>query len=204
MATKPADHTDWIGTLFQTPSAGKKSLGWEAGERPPAEFFNYLFRRQDEWNKYFEEVTDALLSPFDAIIGDTGSDPAATHDTLQEAVDDVALGSNVSVLVRKSETVNTTIGLVKPGWRIQCQPGVVYTKGSALQGINIGAADIQFLNGRFVGFTGGSDEAINISAAGVYAQILFTRFGSGTNVEIDDSSVPAGQKPVILGTISEV
>jgi len=130
---KPTSKSLWtVGnpdfvTVTIEPSNAKKETGWGADERPPAEFFNWLFYIHGQWIDYFESVTDALQLSFDAVIDDTGSNSAATHDTLQDAVNDVSLGSNVRVLQLRSETINTTIDLSKSGWRIDCQPGVVFT-----------------------------------------------------------------------------
>ena len=52
MATKPSSHLNWTdgdAAKVQEPTVGKKLLGWVANERPPAEFFNWLFWRIILW-----------------------------------------------------------------------------------------------------------------------------------------------------------
>ena len=36
------------------PSSGKKDSGWNEGERPPRETFNWLHRITNDWIEYFE------------------------------------------------------------------------------------------------------------------------------------------------------
>lgn len=194
---------DFVNTTVE-PSVAKKQAGWAPDEKPPAEFFNWLFYITDQWVDYFESITDAQFIAFDVIVGDTGSNPAATHDTLQDAVDDVSLGSNVSVLITEDQTINTTIDLSKSAWRIFCQPGVTFTKGSVTTGISMNATALEWHNGRFVGFTTGGDKAFNFTASGTYGKVIGSRFVVSTDTEVDDSSVPAGTNPVVAQTISEV
>ena len=61
---KPTTRPNWtygnpnFGVVTQEPSSGKKLNGWDAGERPPREFVNWVFWILSQWLDYFESVTD--------------------------------------------------------------------------------------------------------------------------------------------------
>jgi len=206
---KPSSHLDWAvgnpdpATNVIEPSPAKKISAWAADERPPYEFFNWLFFRQDEWNKYFETVTDIGFLLFDAIVG---SETGSTHATLQDANDDAGVAINSRILVRASgsQALTTAINLTKTGWDVLLEPGVEYSKDSATEAIILTAARQVIRGGRFTGFTGGGDNAIELTAPAEYCKVLESWFGVGTNNEVDDAAVPAGKKPVISLTHTEV
>ena len=204
MATKPSKRLDWCPDAdpakIEEPIAGKRLLGYVANEKPTFKHHNWIFYLIDQWFKYFEDTTDTNTSIYNVIIG-TGDD--ATHATLQAAVNDVALGTDQWVLVQESQTINTAISLTKAGWRIDCRPGVIFTKGSASTGISMEAARLELNNGRFVGFTTAGDKAVALTAAAEYCKIVGARFALNTDTEVDDTLVLAGKKPVIAQTISE-
>lgn len=55
MAAKPSATTGWgTGTAIE-PSAGKKALGWQANERPPAPYLQWLFKRIEDWLAYLKD-----------------------------------------------------------------------------------------------------------------------------------------------------
>jgi hypothetical protein len=204
---KPSSHLEWCvgnpdpATNVIEPTGAKKITGWAKDERPPYEFMNWLFSQQDLWNKYFEGKTDVLEARADVVIGTSAR---ATHATLQAAVDDVSLGGNLWVLIEDDYTIDTTIQLSKTGWRIDFLPGVVYSKGTATTGIQMAAEGIQIRWGKFSGWTAGGDIAIEQNASGVYCSVWATRFGVGTDTEVDQSLVPAGKKGPVSDTITEV
>lgn len=63
MAVKPdIDDTRWAEEADGTPSAeltepnsGKKDIGWEDGELPPHDYFNWLGNAPHQWFKYLDE-----------------------------------------------------------------------------------------------------------------------------------------------------
>ena len=203
---KPSSHSDWAvgnpspSTNIIEPSAAKKIVAWTADERPPYEFFNWLFNNTDEWIKYFEQQSDAFAAEYDVIIG---SGPEATHATLQNAVDDVLLGTNLRVLIKDDATINTTISLTKARWRLEFAPGVVYTKGTATTGLSFEAEGIVLNYGRFIGWTVASDKVIDQQIAAEYCSIRASRFGPSTDTEVDQNDVPVGRKGPISDTITE-
>lgn len=207
---KPNGHINWgVGNTdpanrIVEPSSAKKTTGWNDDEQPPAPFFNWLFNRLDEWVKYLEQRTDNIAAPYDVVIGDTNVHASATHDTLQAAVDDGTLGSNQKVLILDDYTVNATITLSKAGWRIYFDPGVTYSKGSASTAFQISAADVDIRDGRFAGWSGGSDVVFQYTATADYNKVVGARFGAGTTKEYDDSLVAAGKKPLVAQTMVEV
>jgi len=205
MATKPTKQLDWATDAdpakIDEPIAAKRELGYVANERPTFKSHNWIFHITDQWIKYLEETTDTNTSIYTVIVG-SGDD--ATHATLQDAVNDGTLGTNQWVLIQEDQTINTAISLTKAGWRIHCRPGVVFTRGAASNGISIEAASVEIIDGRFVGYTTGGDKAITMTVAAEYCKVVGSRFAASTDTEVDDSLVPAGKKPVISQTISEV
>ena len=204
---KPSSHLDWaVGNPNPSiniiePSSAKKIAAWAADERPPYEFFNWLFFRQDEWNKYFEQTTDADNARYDLVIG---AGPAATHATLQAAIDDVGTGADLWVLIQDDATINTTITMTKARWRIDFAPGVVYTKGAVPTMLQMVAEGIELNYGRFVGYTTGGDKVIEQLVGAEYCKVIGSRFGAATVNEVDQTAVPAGKVGPVSQTITEV
>lgn len=199
LPSKPPFHLDWVPsddpTKVVDPGTGKKNNGWLPGERPGSQFMNWLFYFTDQWNKYFEQVTDTLEGQYDVVIG---TDPMATHATLQAANDDVLVGNNQRVLVKVGQTLNATINLSKPGWRITFAPGVTLSKGTATIGLQLNANSIEILHARFAGFSTSGDIAIQSLATKKYCKVLFSNFAN-CDTEVDDSAVTV----VTLGNITE-
>lgn len=204
---KPTAKTNWgvgngdFANRVVEPSSAKKIAAWLDNERPPAPIMNWLFWITDQWVDYFESVTDESETRYDAIIG---AGPAATHATLQDAVDDGALGSNQWVRVDDDYAITAPITLTKAGWRIDFRPGVTYSKSGSATGIQIGAAGVMLNYPRLTGFTTGGDKAIEQLAAAEYCHVNFARFGASTDTEVDQTAVPAGKKGPIVGSITEV
>lgn len=128
-----------------------------------------------------------------------GTAPYCTHATLAAAVADSAVGTNQQVLVTESLTLGAVVNLTKAGWRIRALPGVTLTSsGGGVGGLSVQAARIEIQSLRFASFT----TAITYTAGGTYGRVLFSNFSSCTT-EVDDTSAPAGMKPVTLGNITE-
>ena len=52
-----------LGALnVQEPTSGKKLSGWDYGEKPPREFFNWIHRITNNWLYYLDERVTALLT----------------------------------------------------------------------------------------------------------------------------------------------
>lgn len=74
MSTKPATLPRWadVGGALVTPAAGKLNVGWVPGDRPPAQYKNWL----QYWNyKWIEYLNDGALQgahTFSSTVGVTG------------------------------------------------------------------------------------------------------------------------------------
>lgn len=58
MAAKPASTPRWAdgGSAEVTePASGKKDIGWLSAERPPAQYFNWLFNLIYQWMEYLDD-----------------------------------------------------------------------------------------------------------------------------------------------------
>lgn len=197
---KPDDYIDWLpdndATKMVEPNDAKKAAAWGANEKPPYQFFNWFWNMVGRWIRYF----DKSISVYDVTIG-AGED--CTHATLAAALADSDVGTNVRVLLRDNITGGASATtLNKAGWKIDCRPGVTFTKGVATTGLSVAAANIEIRGLRFAGFSVSGDKAIAFTAAGDYGRVLFCNFNAA-DTEVDDTSVTAGKKPVVLGSITE-
>jgi len=130
----------------------------------------------------------------------------ATHTSLQDVVDDVALAGELWVRIDIDDAIDTAITLSKPRWRIDFKPGVVYSKvgGAPTKCLVLQAEGIEINGGRFTGWTAGGDIAIEQQAAAEYCTVKGSRFGPSTDTEVDQSAVPAGKMGPVSDTITEV
>ena len=57
MAAKPGSTPRWanVGGAIVVPSSGKQDVGWEAPEKPPAEYFNWFQNLTWQWLDYLDE-----------------------------------------------------------------------------------------------------------------------------------------------------
>lgn len=193
---KPATKPDWTvgnpspGTIRVEPSVAKKQAGWFPDERPPSEFFNWLFFNLDEWVDYLESITDeivGLTALFDAYVG---SGVLATHANLQDAHDDGAIVPGSRILVLDSEALDSTVLLTKAELHIEFKPNVTYSKGGGAPtiGISVGASahGTRILWGRFAGFSGGGEAAIDVNVAANYVMLRDMRFSNNTS-DVEDN-----------------
>ena len=69
MSTKPTDLARWADTggAIVIPPSGKQNVGWVAGERPPAQFMNWLAHRNYLWNEYLRDGNISSLDENDVI-----------------------------------------------------------------------------------------------------------------------------------------
>lgn len=184
---KPSSHLEWtvgnpdFATVTQEPTALKKQQGWFANEKPAREFMNWLFFKQDEWNKYFEDELDNFNSAFQFVVG---SGSGMTAD-LATAITNAAAGDRI--LVTEDDSIDSTIQITKR-LEIYFKPGVTYSKGSAGTGIEITADNVVIRQGRFTGFNGGSDIAIQVANSASHTKLRDIGFASNDK-NIDDLGV---------------
>lgn len=166
---KPSSHLDWTdGAVSKVvePSAGKKLLGWTALERPPFEYMNFLFFRQDEWNKYTESITDEIIGAGQIIV-DAGGGGQFT--TLQAAHDDGNTGPGDHIVIVSDLEITATINISKSDLLIEMRPGTRIKRGGGAPADNFTAMDIQTTADRlklmFLGF-GSSTASENFDETG--------------------------------------
>ena len=195
---KPTSTPDWsvgnpdFGTVTIEPTAGKKQTAWTSGERPPFQIMNWLFYNIDQWIKYFDDVFPGI---YHAIVGtSTGS----THATLAAALADVTVPAGARILIRDSETVNSTIQVTKNNVKLEFMPGVTFSKGSAGTGIQISAVGVWIEGGRFANFSTAGNKGILVDAGSNYCKVTMSRFAS-CDTEVDD----VNGSTVQLGNITE-
>lgn len=194
MAKPSEGHISWTdGSVSKVddPGGAKKLVGWEAAERPAFKYMNWLFYVVDLWLKYFEEVTDVSLAANYAAVVNSST---GTHATLQAAHDDAGVVPGSRILVTEDAALDGTVNLTKADLEIEFAPGVTYSKGGGaaatnFAGISIGASadGIRFKHGRFAGFIGSGDRAIDLDVGADYAVFLNPRFGTNTT-DIEDNS----------------
>lgn len=207
MAIKPASKPEWtvnnpdFGTVTVEPTAQKKQDGWFADERPPREFFNWLFFIIDAWIKYFEEVTDglvALQSTYDAVIGTDG-----THADFNEVMADPGIANIKRILVKSPLVVLVKQVINQPDIHIEFKPQATFTDGADLPtGLEFTAAAKRctVLYGRFSGFDDQpGDEAITLLAGADNCLLMGNRFFSNSN-DISDNA----DNTSMVGNIVEV
>jgi hypothetical protein len=119
---------------------------------------------------------------FQAVVGST---PGCTHATLAAALADAAVTAGSRILVTASEAINTMVSISKTNVLVEFQPGVTFSKGAAAKGIQLNASGVRIRGGRFSGFNGGADKAIEVAAGANYCLISECRFASNTT-DIDD------------------
>jgi len=187
---KPSSHLEWtvgnpdFATVTQEPTGPKKQTGWLPSEKPPREFMNWLFWRQDEWNKYFEFATDVLGLAGDLFVGSgTGQ-----YATLQLAHNAAVPGTRI--IVCENATINSTITLSTGQLEVIFKPGVVYTAGSAVSAVDISGSEITVRNGRWSGFTSRTFSVISGAANTKLRDIVFTNpstflLDAGTNTTVE-------------------
>ena len=197
---KPTSKPDWtlsnpdFATVTQEPTALKKQAGWLPNEKPPREFMNWLFYNLGEWIDYFEGETDVLIAsakPFDFIVGSV----AGMTPDLITAINLANPGDRI--LVTESSVVNTTIQVNK-SLEIHFKPSITYSKGAATSALEISGDGAMIRQGRFVGFNGGSDVAIQILNTASHTMLRDCRFASNTK-NIDDQGI----NTTIAGLLNE-
>jgi hypothetical protein len=191
------DYVGWIPdntTNIVEPPDGKKDAGWAPVEKPPAQYFNWLFNLLSQWVNFTGPGAPTVI---------VGSADYCTHATLAAAVADSGVGTNIRVLLTESANISSTISLTKAGWKIEALPGVTYTKSAVATGISVAAANIEISRLRMAAWSTGGDKAVAFAAGGTYGRVLYCNFSS-CDTEVDDSAVvTVSQKPVQVGNITE-
>ena len=181
---QPTSHLEWTDgdpSKVVEPSAGKKLAGWQALEKPPAEFFNWLFYTTDLWNKYLNEQVEAFKAVgtfFDAVVGVGG-----THADFATLMADPDVATFKHILVNGPITMTSTVVLNQDDMTFWFKPQAGVFDGGAGTGLQISGNRVRLQNGRFGNFT---VAAIEILAAGKNAMIS-NNFFFGNTADIVDN-----------------
>ena len=189
----PQGHATWTdGDLSKItdPGAPKKLLGWEASERPPHDFMNWLLFVLNEWQIYFESVTDEFIAEFDAVVADTGG----THTTLAAALTASVAGWKILV-VDPDAAVATTANVALDNIEIVFKPGAHYTSGAASTAISVAGDRCKIRGGRFISF---STEAIEVLGSASFTMIRDNLY-AGNTVDVADAGTATSE----FGNVTE-
>lgn len=187
MPVKPAKKPEWAdgASAIIEPSDAKKALGWVV-EKPPHQFFNWLFNLIWQWIVYFELITDAtqaeadtnqsrVLAGFDAIVG---AESYATDATIAAAITRLSAGARILVL--DSFALAAPIAMSKANMELVLKPGVIISAGVATTGFTISAAGCMIRGGKISGF---SSFGIDVGSGGLrFAARDIWFSGNGTDV----------------------
>lgn len=202
---KPTSKPEWtvgnpsFATVTIEPSAGKKLAGWGVAERPPAQFFNWLFWIINEWIDYFETTTDSLIALqgiFDAVVGTGG-----THTNFNDLVADAnwIAGNIKNVIVVSTIAFDAPITIAIDDVNIVSKPGVTLAgTAAANRAFILTAARTRIMRCRFNNFNQGGDSAIELNGAD-YPMILQNYFINNTATVTDTSSTD----PLLAHNIEE-
>lgn len=189
---KPTSYPDWTdgNPLKQVePGAGKKTLGWTAGEKPPFQYFNWLFYILGLWTRYFDETIEAVnayTAIYSAIIADPirgiGTHPN-TSVGFQAAIDDSTVGDKILIL--DDIPMTAQVQATRNDMMIEMHPRVDLSKSGAANGLRISAIGVRVKGGRMSGFSAGGDIAILIDAGSDYTMVSEMRFAN-CDTEISD------------------
>lgn len=199
MSAKPASVPRWanVGGAIVVPASGKQDVGWVTGERPPAQYMNWLQNLAYQWLQYLNDGNFSGASTFDNTLGVTGLITATggmTAAALITANAGLTCGANQHV------TVSGT-GLYKHGTRTlhisMVAPGALASTGfNSIQmtggGTNVAVAGFQLPEGSRIL---GGRARIQDSATGptkVTFAIARRQDGAGANIGITGASAGTG------------
>jgi hypothetical protein len=140
------------------------------------------------------DVAIGTLLGWDAIVGTGG-----THADINAVIADSNIANIKRVLIISSSTLTTTQTISQADMEFVFKAGVVYSKNSATKGISVNADRVTITGGRFSGFNGGSDTAIQIESGKKNNLIHCARFNTNT-ADITDN----GTGSMLYGNIQEV
>lgn len=66
LPVRPSGYPRWAdsgATAIVEPPSGKKDVGWGVGEKPPAQFFNWLQNNAYQWIQYFDKRSPPAWQP---------------------------------------------------------------------------------------------------------------------------------------------
>jgi hypothetical protein len=184
MAIKPTvGHIDWIGddapAKYIEPSAAKKLQGWIGSEKPPYQYFNWVFRLIDRWLKWSEAQSDenaaAIAANVVAIDAEVLARANAYNTILSRLTAVTVASSNSTEIAGNQEILDIDLGNVTAGDR-----GIV--SGSA-RGTGSGDNNVSIWVGKK---SGNALAALGAQGAGQFDKRDYrTASGPSTNGPID-------------------
>lgn len=203
---RPASKPDWafnnpnFAQRVIEPTAQKKQRGWDASERPPSEFMNWLFNNISEWIEHFDETNASavtLRQTFDAILGGTGS----THVDLNAVMSDAALpAQDLRILIAGPQVFAATQIINKDGVEIFGTPGGTMSRGgNTVTGIQVENNRVKIRDCRFLNWDRPAGAAIKLTGASKNCLIVDNSFHDVSGDVVDD-----GENNIIANNIIEV
>lgn len=108
VTSKPAQgHTNWTDgnpLKVQDPGPGKKLTGWVVEDIPPFEFENWLEWTLDQWDQYFEYITDLHTTQIAALTATVATLGTATAISASNAGHTVLTGVTVQAQLNQTDT----------------------------------------------------------------------------------------------------
>lgn len=198
---KPSWMTGYVGVNAVEPTGGKKTAGWAADERPPAETWNWLQQNMSDWIDYVDSISgkiEALTIQYKAIVGTISAGSPATHATLAAALADVAVPNGSRILILETQNLAAPVTISKNFIEIVFASNVSLVKSAGSQGLIIQGLNTRIIGGRMASYSTGGDKAIQVQA-GAKNTILRDIVFSNCNIEIEDLSTNTS----ILGCFTE-
>lgn len=168
---KPASKPNWtynnpdFATRSVEPTAQKKTMGFNVGERPASEFFNWLLWIISQWIDHFDETigqTSATSTIYSAILGGA----SATHADINAIMADADLANqDLRILLAGPLVFAQTQIINRDGIEILGVPGATISKGGGTAiGIQIESSRVKIKDVRFLNWDEVGGEAINLTA----------------------------------------
>ena len=203
---EPSSKPDWLYTnpnLAQKavePTTQKKTAGWSASERPPAETFNWLLWNISQWIDHFDDTNQGAItvrSTYNAILGG----PNDTHVDLNAVMADATLpAENLRILIAGPLVFSTTQIITKAGVEIFGTPsGTISKGGGSTIGIRVNAVRAKIRDCRFLNWDETGGKAIELTAMAKNCLIVDNLFHTVTT-DIDDS----GENNIIANNLLEI
>ena len=203
---RPASKPDWVynnpdfANRAVEPTAQKKTRGWDVGERPPSEIWNWVLYNISQRIDHFDETNASAVTvrqTFDAILGGAN----ATHADLNAVMADAALGvQDLRILITGPLVFAQKQIINKDGVEIFGTPGGNLSKGGntaiglQIKSNRVKVRDIRFLNWDEIG-----GAAIKLTDTSKNCLVVDNSFHTVTT-DIEDE----GDNNIIVNNILEV
>ena len=203
---RPASKPDWMknnpnfAQRAVEPTAQKKTMGWNIGERPASEIFNWILWNFSEWLDHFDESNTSAITireTFDAILGGANS----THADINAIMADGSLAaSDLRVLIAGPLVFAQTQIVNKDGVEFYGTPGGTISRGGATAvGIQITSSRIKIRDTRFLNWDQSGGKAIEIKNTSKNCLIVENYFHN-VETDIDDE----GKNNIIVNNVLEI